>query len=54
MHVIVAKPRIDGKSDYYDDRDLISVSLGVRFNPGARAIGKLVGGGRSATGRSAQ
>lgn len=27
MHVIVAKPRIDGKSDYYDDRDLISVSL---------------------------
>ena len=27
MPVIVAKPRIDGKSDYYDDRDLISVSL---------------------------
>jgi len=27
MPVIVAKPRLDGKSDYYDDRNLISVSL---------------------------
>jgi len=27
MPVIVAKPRLDGNSDYYDDRNLISVSL---------------------------
>jgi len=29
MPVIVAKPRLDGNSDYYDDRNLISVSLEV-------------------------
>ena len=38
MIVIVAKPRLDGKSDYYDGRNLISVSLAVRGEWGDQDI----------------
>jgi hypothetical protein len=41
MPVIVANPRLDGKSDYYDDRDLISVSLGIA-GVGSRELGRLL------------